>query len=183
MNEFDFDNEDIEWTCENCEDKFDRNGYVTKVTIVTGEVIKAEDGYRVIDMEPQFPPQVEHLCYNCYSKKYKEPGEALRVALGTVANVIELLEAEANDDFYNPKEALDRLNKLVVYLADYVPPLVEVERASQRPKKAAAVGVLWVDDEGAEIVEELSVGDIREQGRWTQTLKEIVIRKKVETDG
>jgi len=177
--------EKLEWTCEDCEDKLDRNSYVTKVTIVTGEVIKAEDGYNVIDMEPQFPPEVEHLCYSCFTKKYKQPTEALRACLGTIAYIIELLEAEANDDFYNPKEALDRLNKLVVYIAEHLPkddPLVGRTSRPPEKEKAAGVGVLWVDDEGGEIFEELSVGDTREMGRWTQTIKEIVIREE-KTDG
>lgn len=87
----------------------------------------------------------------------------MKHCLSEVAGAIELLESESNDDFYNPKETLDKLNELVVYIA------------GQQP--VAAVGILWLDDEGAEIVEELSVGDIREAGRWTQTVKEIVIRE------
>jgi len=121
---FDFDNEDVEWTCEGCEDPLGEHSYVTKVTTVTGQVIKAEDG-RVTDMEPQFPPETEHLCYTCYSQKYKDPVENLRTCMKVVANVIELLEADANDDFYNPKAALDKLNELVVYIAENLPPVVE----------------------------------------------------------
>ena len=125
---YEYDDEEIEWNCEDCGDPLDRFSYVTKVTRVTGEVVKAEDG-RVIDMEPQFPPEEENLCYTCYSKKYKEPVEALRTCVNVVANVIELLEAETNDDFYNPKEALDKLNELVVYIADVLPSLSQKEEA------------------------------------------------------
>ena len=125
---YEYDDEEIEWNCNICEDPLDRNSYVTMVTTVTGQVVKAEDG-RVIDMEPQFPPETEHLCYTCYSKKYKEPVKTLRTCVKVVANVIELLEAEANDDFYNPKEALDKLNELVVYIADVLPSLSQKEEA------------------------------------------------------
>ena len=127
MKEFDFDNKDIEWLCDGpCGDTLGRNSYVTMVTTSTGEVIQAEDG-RVIDMEPQFKPEVEHLCFTCYSAKYKDPADALRVTLGVVANVVELLEDETNDDFYNPKQALEKLNKLVVYIAEVLPQYSEKE--------------------------------------------------------
>ena len=63
---FGFDNEDIEWNCEICGDTLGRNSYVTMVTTSTGEVVKVEDG-RVIDMEPQFPVETEHLCFTCYT--------------------------------------------------------------------------------------------------------------------
>ena len=124
---FGFDNEDIEWNCEgSCGESLGRHSYVTMVTITTGEVVKAEDG-RVIDMEPQFKPEIENLCYTCYAAKYKDPVKALRTVVGVVANVIELLEAEANDDFYNPKAALDKLNELVVYIAGVLPSLSQKE--------------------------------------------------------
>lgn len=129
MNGF-FDNEDIEWNCDICGDPLDRNSYVTMVTTSTGEVVKAEEG-RVIDMEPQFPVETEHLCFTCYQAKYKDPVKTLRTVVGVIANVIELLEAEANDDFYNPKAALDKLNKLVVYIAGVLPSLSQKEEAKE----------------------------------------------------
>ena len=118
MDEFDFDNEDISWNCGICEDPLDRNSYVTMVTTVTGEVIKAEDG-RVIDMEPKFLPEVEHLCYNCYTKKYKQPVETLRTCLGTIARTIELIEGGI---ITGGLGALDKLNELVVYISENLPP-------------------------------------------------------------
>lgn len=180
--------EEIEWNCEKCGDPLNRHSYVTRVTTVTGEVIKAEDG-RIIDMEPQFPPEEENLCYNCYTKKYKEPVEALRAALGTVAHVIELLEGEANDDFYNPKEALDKLNDLVVYIAGALPKTTTlhltavIRKEEDDPMKATTIGILWVDDEGNETVEEIGVGTTKEVGSILTsllTVKEIVIREKEE---
>jgi hypothetical protein len=41
--------------------------------------------------------------------------------------------------------------------------------------KAASIEILWLDDEGNEIAETITVGDTRERGRWTQTVKEINI--------
>ena len=113
--------EELKWICDICGDPLGRNSYVTKVTTVTGEVIQAEDG-RVTDMEPKFPSETEHLCYTCYTKKYKA-AEVLRTCLKVVAQVIELLEDEANDDFYNPKESTEKLNELVVYIAESLPAL------------------------------------------------------------
>lgn len=52
-------------------------------------------------------------------------GKVLRTVLGVIANVIELLEAEANDGFYNPKAGLDKLNELVVYIAGQLNPRKE----------------------------------------------------------
>ena len=124
-----YDNEDVLWNCEICGDELGRNSYDTMVTTSTGEVVKAEDG-RVIDMEPQFPVETEHLCFTCYSAKYKDPVKTLRTVLGVIANVIELLEAEANDDFYNPKAGLDKLNELVVYIAKVLPSLSQKEGTS-----------------------------------------------------
>ena len=128
MNGLSFDNEDIQWNCDICEDPLDRNNNVTKVVTSNGEVIKAEDGH-VIDMEPQFPVETEHLCYPCYQAKYKEPIKTLRTVVGVVANVVELLEADANDDFYNPKAALEKLNELVVHIAGVLPSLSQKEGA------------------------------------------------------
>ena len=115
-----YEQEELEWTCTDCEDTLDRNSYVTMVNTVTGEVIKAEDG-RVIDMEPKFPPKIEHLCYTCWHKKYKQPMEALRACLGTIAAIIELVEDLDDFDGLAVKEAVDKLNDLVVYIAGVLP--------------------------------------------------------------
>ncbi len=125
---FELNNEDIEWNCDICEDPLGRNSNVTMVTTANGEVIKAEDG-RVIDMEPQFAVETEYLCFTCYQAKYKDPVKTLRTVVGVIANVIELLEAEANDDFYNPKAGLEKLNELVVYIAGTLPSLSQKEEA------------------------------------------------------
>ena len=65
------------WICKICGDSRDKNSYVTTVTTVTGQVLKADEDGRVIDVEPKFPIETEHLCYTCYEKKYKEPAEQL----------------------------------------------------------------------------------------------------------
>ncbi len=120
MSAFDLDNEDVSWNCDICGDKLGRDSYVTVVTTSTGEVIKAEDG-RLIDMEPQFPAEIEHLCYSCWSKKYKEPVETLRTVLGVIANIIELVENLDDFDGLAVKEAVDKLNDLVVHIAGVLP--------------------------------------------------------------
>ncbi len=45
-------------------------------------------------------------------------------------------------------------------------------------KRVDKIGILRVDDEGAEHYEEISLDDISEHGRWTQTVTEITILEK-----
>ncbi len=48
-----------------------------------------------------------------------------------------------------------------------------------RGMKAAAVGILWEDDEGNEHYEEIAVGDTKEVGStltWLHTVKEITLK-------
>lgn len=127
---FELNNEDIEWNCEICEDPLDRYSYVTNVTINTGEVVKAEDG-RVIDMEPQFPPEIENLCFTCFQAKYKDPVKALRTVLGVLVSTVELLEEVAEsrlDHTTEEREAgLEKLKQLVVYITEVLPSLPQEE--------------------------------------------------------
>lgn len=41
--------------------------------------------------------------------------------------------------------------------------------------KAATIKILRLDDEGSEHSETITVGDVSEHGRWTQTVKDITI--------
>lgn len=52
--------------------------------------------------------------------------------------------------------------------------------SSRGPDQAAAVGILWEDDEGNEHVEEIAVGDTKEVGSrltWLHTVKEITVKQ------
>ena len=120
MNGLSFDNEDIEWNCDICGDTLTRNSSVNKVVTSNGEVIKAEDGH-VIDMEPQFPVETEHLCFTCYQAKYKTPLETLRTVLRVIDNVVNHIEAD------NPNAATEKLSELVVYIADVLPKVPQEE--------------------------------------------------------
>ena len=51
--------------------------------------------------------------------------------------------------------------------------------SSRGPDQAAAVDILWKDDEGNEHVEEIAVGDTKEVGSrltWLHTVKEITVK-------
>jgi len=53
------------------------------------------------------------------------------------------------------------------------------EEIAHARMKAAAVDILWKDDEGNEHVEEIAVGDTKEVGSrltWLHTVKEITVK-------
>ena len=111
-----FEHKDIAWTCAGCGETGDRNLYATMVTTACGEVVEVEDS-RVISIEPQFPVEVEHLCRECFEKKYKAV-KVLRTALVAVTRAIELIEA---DSITGDLGALEKLHLLVEHIADSLP--------------------------------------------------------------
>jgi len=74
-----------------------------------------EDYVDTGDMLDDFK-QILELSRELMKMLSEPPKEALQHCLSEAAAIIELLDAETNDDFYKPKEAYDRLNELVVYI-------------------------------------------------------------------
>ena len=77
--------DEVKWICTNCGCSFGGNSYATMVTILTGQVLKAENNGRVIDVEPKFPVETEQLCYTCYQKKYEPEAKLGCVLCGNQA--------------------------------------------------------------------------------------------------
>jgi hypothetical protein len=134
-----YHDEELTWTCNDCGEICERNTYATMVTILTGEVTKAAEDGRVIDVEPQFPVETEQLCYLCFDKKYKEPVKALRSCLAAIANTIELMDSDEH------KKAYDKLNDLVVYIAGVLPPKEVVRTVAEDSVEAVAEGPRWIN--------------------------------------
>lgn len=116
--------ESINWKCDGeCNEQLGTHSYAMLVSNV--QVLEVDDEGR-ITASTSTGQQDEQLCYSCFTKKYKDRAEdldaALRHCLREAANAVELLEAESNDDFYNPKATLDKLNELVVYIAGQLHP-------------------------------------------------------------
>lgn len=86
-----------------------------------------ENGYRITIKHSE--DDIDHLdlpkntnCHNVIDAMYRISERQLRHCLSEVANIIELVEDLDDFDGLAVKEAVDKLNELVVYIAGHLNP-------------------------------------------------------------